>query len=64
MARVPLQTNSPLSYIKTVDEATTKVASWPQWKRERLLFSSSSSSSNEKPSNRRGQESQAQQSLR
>ena len=39
MAKVPLQNISALSYIKTVEEASSAVSKWPEWKRERQLFS-------------------------
>ena len=39
MAKVPLQTSSPWSHMRTVKEASTTVSKWPEWKRERQLFS-------------------------
>jgi hypothetical protein len=39
MAKVPLKNLSPLGYMKTVEEASITVSKWPEWKRERLLFS-------------------------
>jgi hypothetical protein len=43
MAKVPLKNVSPLGYMKTVEEASKTVSKWPEWKRERLLFSSEGS---------------------
>ena len=40
MAKVPLQNSSAWSYMKTVEEASNTVSKWPEWKRERQLFSS------------------------
>lgn len=40
MAKVPLRNVSPLGYMKTIEEASKSVSKWPEWKRERLLFSS------------------------
>ena len=39
MAKVPLQNVSAWSHMKTVAEASTTVSKWPEWKRERQLFS-------------------------
>jgi hypothetical protein len=39
MAKVPLQNTSAWSHMKTVEEASSTVSKWPQWKRERQLFS-------------------------
>jgi len=39
MAKVPLQNSSPWSHMKTVNEASSAVSKWPEWKRERQLFS-------------------------
>jgi hypothetical protein len=38
MAKVPLQNMSGWSCKKTVDEASGTVSRWPEWKRERQLF--------------------------
>lgn len=40
MAKVPLQNSSGLSYMKTVEAASDTVSKWPEWKRDRQLFSS------------------------
>jgi hypothetical protein len=40
MAKVPLQNSSAWSYMKTVEAASSTVSKWPEWKRERKLFSS------------------------
>ena len=39
MAKVPLQNISAWSHMKTVEEASNTVSKWPEWKRERQLFS-------------------------
>jgi hypothetical protein len=39
MAKVPLQNMSQWSHWKTVEEASKTVSTWPEWKRERQLFS-------------------------
>jgi hypothetical protein len=46
MAKVPLQNVSPWSYRKTVEEASSAVSKWPEWKRERQLFSPESERKN------------------
>jgi hypothetical protein len=48
MAKVPLKNVSPLGYMKTVEEASNTVSRWPEWKRERLLFSSECSTETSK----------------
>jgi len=40
MPKIPLQNSSAWSHIKTVREASSSVSKWPEWKRERQLFSS------------------------
>jgi hypothetical protein len=39
MAKVPLKNVSLLGYMKTVEEASATISKWPEWKRERQLFS-------------------------
>jgi len=39
MAKVPLQNTSAWSHMRTVEEASNTVSKWPEWKRERQLFS-------------------------
>jgi len=46
MARVPLQNISAWSHMKTVEEASSTVSKWPEWKRERQLFSPECSGEN------------------
>ena len=53
MAKVPLQNVTAWSYIRTVEEATTSVSKWPEWKRERQLFSRESRESNGSKSERK-----------
>ena len=48
MAKVPLQDSSAWSHMKTVSEASNVVSKWPQWKRERQLFSQECKGSNSK----------------
>jgi hypothetical protein len=43
MGKVPLQNTSPWSHMRTVEEASNAVSRWPEWKRERKLFSSNES---------------------
>jgi hypothetical protein len=38
MAKVALQTVSAWSHMKTIEEASSTVSKWPEWKRERQLF--------------------------
>jgi hypothetical protein len=39
VAKVPLQNISAWSHMKTVEEASSTVSKWPEWKRKRQLFS-------------------------
>lgn len=39
MAKAFLQNVSAWSHMKTIDEASKTVSTWPEWKRDRQLFS-------------------------
>lgn len=41
MARISLKDHSSFSQVRTVQRASERVSSWPQWKRSTILYRSS-----------------------
>ena len=46
MAKIALKNHSSLSQMRTVQRASDRVSSWPQWKRSKVLYRSAGSSEN------------------